>query len=321
MMAFKNGPLPRTPQNALTRVPTDMPSEHLTCLANEQKSIHMQALNAPNNYAPDLNNYNYLPEAKDHHNWPTAVHRAQQARSMDSSTGTKAHIAAHLLSLAHPPERAADIFKDKVKLRPLHLKPGEGQTPDARDYRRKVRIQAEERKKRKRKPQPLSAKEKRETGLHQIPKEQQKYAIFEPLNRLWIGYLHEVLGPGRPVTGVAAAKLASADYHGALVEVSRSRCASRVGVRGIVVKDTKYTFEVITQVNEIKVLPKEHTVFRFEVPEGPPVTQQKEDTMDVDSEPKKVVKNLVFELHGEQFQHRAVDRANKKFKQHFLPDI
>ena len=240
---------------------------------------------------------------------------------MDNSTGTKAHIAAHLLSLAHPPDRASDIFKDKVKLRPLHLKPGEGQTPDARDYRRKVRLQAEERKKRKRKPRPLSAKEKRETGLHQIPKEQQKYAIFEPLNRLWVGYMHEVLGPGRPVTAVAAAKLASADYHGALLEVSRSRCASRVGVKGIVVKDTKYTFEVITTANEVKVLPKEHMVFRFEVPEQVHAEEKEENTMAIASEPKKVPKNLVFELHGDQFRHRAVDRANKKFKQHFLPDI
>lgn len=235
---------------------------------------------------------------------------------MDNSTGTKAHIAAHLLSLAHPSDRAAEIFKDKVKLRPLHLKPGEGQTPDARDYRRTVRLRAEEKKKRKRKPQPLSAREKRETGLHTIPKAQQKYAIFEPLQRLWIGYMHEVLGPGRPITGLVAAKLASADYHGAKIEVSRSRCASRVGVRGIVVKDTKYTFEVITRTDEIKVLPKEHTVFRFEVPEIQ--EQNEEDAMKIDAKPKK---NLVFEIHGDQFQLRSVDRANKKFKQHFLPDI
>lgn len=235
---------------------------------------------------------------------------------MDQSTGTKAHIAAHLLSLAHPPDRAGEIFKDKVKLRPLHLKPGEGQTPDARDYRRTVRLRAEEKKKRKRKPQPLSAREKRETGLHTIPQAQRKYSIFEPLNKLWIGYIHEVLGPGRPVTGLVAAKLASADYHGAQIEVSRSRCSSRVGVRGIVVKDTKYTFEVITRSNEIKVLPKEHTVFRFEVPEQQPVVE--EGAMGVDSKPEK---NLIFEIHGDQFQLRSVDRANKKFKQHFLPDI
>jgi ribonuclease P protein subunit POP4 len=230
-----------------------------------------------------------------------------------SSSNT--HIATHLLSLAHPPTTAARIFTEKVKLRPLHLKPGENPTPDARAYRRALRLQAASKLKKKRKPQPLTAAEKRATGLHAIPKQQQKYAIFEPLHRLWIGYMHEILGPGRPITGTVAAKLASADYHGALIEVSRSRCASRVGVKGIVVKDNKFTFEVITDANEMKVLPKEHTMFKFEVPE--PLTEEKMD----EGHEKEMRKSLGFEIHGDQFQHRAVDRANKKFKQHFLPDL
>lgn len=47
----------------------------------------------------------------------------------------------------------------------------------------------------------------------------------------------EVVGP----------MLASADYHGAELEVVRSRCVGRVGCKGIVVKDTKFTFEMITK--------------------------------------------------------------------------
>ena len=31
--------------------------------------------------------------------------------------------------------------------------------------------------------------------------------------------------------------------------------------------------------------------------------------------------NLVFELHGSQFEHRATDRATKKFKQKHLSDL
>lgn len=48
------------------------------------------------------------------------------------------------------------------------------------------------------------------------------------------------------------AKLASADFHGAEVLVVRSKCVGRVGCEGIVVKDTKFTFEVITKANELK---------------------------------------------------------------------
>lgn len=56
-------------------------------------------------------------------------------------------------------------------------------------------------------------------------------------------------------------------------------------------------------------VPKEHTVFRFEIP-FPPITD--------DAEPSKP---LVFEILGEQFQNRAIDRANKKYKMHYQPDI
>lgn len=226
------------------------------------------------------------------------------------------HVAVQLLSLAHPPEAVSRIFTEKVKLRPLHLKPGENPTPSARAYRRTLRLQAASKLKKKRKPQPLSAAEKRATGLHTIPKDQQKYAIFEPLHQLWIGYMNEVLGSGRPISGAVAAKLTSADYHGALVQVSRSRCTSRVGVKGIVVKDTKFTFEIITEDNELKVLPKEHTIFKFEVRDDGGMVESSDSPQDSTAK-----KTLVFELHGDQFQHRAVDRANKKFKQHFLPDL
>lgn len=33
------------------------------------------------------------------------------------------------------------------------------------------------------------------------------------------------------------------------------------------------------------------------------------------------MKPLVFELNAEQFQTRAADRANKKFRMHYQPDI
>lgn len=61
------------------------------------------------------------------------------------------------------------------------------------------------------------------------------------------------VGRGAYVTAQSAgSKLASADFHGAEVEVVRSRCAGRVGVRGIVVRDTKFTFEVVTRGDVVK---------------------------------------------------------------------
>ena len=50
----------------------------------------------------------------------------------------------------------------------------------------------------------------------------------------------------------AGSKLASADFHGAEVTIVRSRCVGMVGLAGIVVRDTKFTFQIITNKNELK---------------------------------------------------------------------
>lgn len=104
---------------------------------------------------------------------------------------------------------------------------------------------------------PLSAKEKRDSGIYEIPDTAKRYEIYVPLHRMWVGYMWEILGMKKGerafVTGKSAgSKLASADYHGAEVTVVRSRCVGMVGLAGIVVRDTKFTFQIITKKNELK---------------------------------------------------------------------
>ncbi len=80
------------------------------------------------------------------------------------------------------------------------------------------------------------------------------------LNRLWRGYVREVLGLN--MTSEVSHKvisaqnhgalLASLDYHGAEVEVVRCSCVGRVGTKGIVVRDTKFTFVVVTRADEVR---------------------------------------------------------------------
>lgn len=59
--------------------------------------------------------------------------------------------------------------------------------------------------------------------------------------------MREVLGANCAGLGQAqiGAKLASADYHGAVLEVVRSRCVSRVGVKGVCVKETRGMFYLV----------------------------------------------------------------------------
>ncbi|KAJ9627716.1 hypothetical protein H2203_002929 [Taxawa tesnikishii (nom. ined.)] len=229
------------------------------------------------------------------------------------ATPTKQHIAVTLLSRAHSPDTSNSIFRDRVKQKPLLLRAtSPDPSTDARAQRQKARLQKAAARRRSNKTRPLSAKQKRALCIYDIPKEQQKHAIYEPLHGMWCNYIREVLGHAGAYVAAQShgPMLLSADYHGAKVEVVRSRCVDRVGLRGIVVKDTKFTFEIVTEANELKTLPKEHTVFRFKVPHaGKEITDG------------SAARPLVFEIHGSQLEHRAPDRANRKFKLHIDPDL
>lgn len=54
-------------------------------------------------------------------------------------------------------------------------------------------------------------------------------------------------------------------------------------------------------------MPKEQTVFKFEIPVPTDPTNEQIQS-------SETPKNLVFEIHGNQFENRPADRANKKFK-------
>lgn len=222
-----------------------------------------------------------------------------------------------LLSRGHSPSSANRIFTEKIQYRPLLLRPSSPPPTTARDARRQARQLAKQ--KRKQKPKPLSARERRQLGLYDIPREQARYALFEPLRGLWLGYIREVLGTDVYKGGPEAAqKLTSADFHGAEVEVSRSGCVSRVGVKGIIIKDTRFVFEIITPKNKIKTIPKEGTVFRIVVPIE---TTAEGTTEGAQAGTDGKMEDFVFEVHGDQFLYRAADRASKKFKSHFLKGL
>ncbi|KAK4121630.1 RNase P/MRP, p29 subunit [Parathielavia appendiculata] len=232
---------------------------------------------------------------------------------MDIRPEKEQPIAAVLLSRAHEPDEASRILAEKIQQRPLFLTPSSPPPSDARAARRRAQEKKKQHRKKTLKPKPLSANERRRLGLYDVPRQGQKYALFEPLHQLWLGYILEILG-GEVYTGGegAAAKLASADFHGALVEVVRSRCVSRVGIKGIVVKDSKFAFEVVTRRNQLKLVPKEGTVFQFEVPV--PVKTAGDGGEEGSEEQTS---SMVFRIHGEQFQFRSADRASRKFRSHF----
>ncbi|OJI96180.1 hypothetical protein ASPVEDRAFT_120992 [Aspergillus versicolor CBS 583.65] len=231
---------------------------------------------------------------------------------------SKTHIAQTLLERAHSPDTAEALFTERIKQKPLHLRPTSPTPADNRSRRRLHRLRKKEYFLRHQKPKPLSAREKRESGVYKLPEEECKYETFKGLNQMWAEYMREILdlgsGSGKLVTALShGSKLVSADFHGAEMEVVRSKCSGRVGLKGIVVRDTKFTFVIVTERDEVKNIPKEQTVFRFCVP-LPDANATGEMNPENAADRAEEGKTLVFELHGSQFQNRPVDRANKKFK-------
>jgi ribonuclease P protein subunit POP4 len=177
---------------------------------------------------------------------------------------TPTHPAHKLLSRAHSPTTAHELFTDRIKKKPLLVRPTSPPPGSNNRQRRRIeRLRKKEYYLRKQKPRPLSAKEKRISGVHDLSKEKGecKWEVYVGLNRMWKGYVWEVLGLRGGADGennrlVSAqnhgALLASLDYHGAELEVVRCGCVGRVGTRGIVVRDTKFTFVVVTRRDEVR---------------------------------------------------------------------
>ncbi|KAI9276355.1 Rof/RNase P-like protein [Sporodiniella umbellata] len=141
----------------------------------------------------------------------------------------------------------------------------------------------------RKKDRKLTAKEKRKLKVYDIPKNAQRYELFEPLSELWQGYMQSLLDKGE---ANFEQKLIKADFHGAPFTVVQSTNPSYVGVSGIMVQETLSMFKIITRTNQLKQIPKNTSIFDLYV--------------------QPLNKSLT--IYGQQFVSRPSDRAAKKFK-------
>ena len=152
---------------------------------------------------------------------------------------------------------------------------------------------------------PLSNKRKRKNekeGENQKEEENRyKYESFLALNELWKKYIKDILNENNKEGGqkqfATSLKLAKCDYHGAIFTIERSKCPTLIGKSGIVLMETKNMFKIISKNNNIYSIPKNTSIFTF----------------DVDG--------LVYTLHGPHFQFRPQDRASKVFKSKTSMDL
>ena len=230
----------------------------------------------------------------------------------------------NLLLRAHSPTSAAQIFTEKIQSKPLYLQPTIN--TDKRALRRHVRERKNQyhlRKQARKGNKPLCAKEKRQLGIYRLKKEEVRgegaWEVYQGLNELWSGYMLEILGymrNGKLVEGsdkkeigvqAQGSLLASADMHGAQMQVVKSLDVGRVGTQGIVVRETRYSFVVVGEEKRWWTVPKKGTVFAITV-------RLPMSGGEVSSGSDETTRKVIFEIQGSLFEYKPVDRANRKFK-------
>ncbi|PRP79612.1 RNase P protein subunit [Planoprotostelium fungivorum] len=132
----------------------------------------------------------------------------------------------------------------------------------------------------------MNAQEKRKKDMLNVPVDQCQYESLMPLHELWKEYTAKILKSNNH----APATFLKLDYHGAIVTVTRSKCPTYIGQKGIIVQETENTFKIVTKENKLKVIPKAHSEFSLLM------------------EPSLVT------IYGNHFCYRTHERSTRKFK-------
>ncbi|GAA5895395.1 RNase P/RNase MRP complex subunit [Sporobolomyces salmoneus] len=167
------------------------------------------------------------------------------------------------------------------------------------------------------------------------------YAAVLPVHHLWLGYMAELLAlpieiPSAPSSPSAAAtlsatsiplptfpsrtepfpaaakalsinvvtiqtKLVKAEFVGCILSVKRAKNPSLVGLQGIVLQETQGTFKIVTPKSQVKVLPKQNSIFTIVLPLDPKKAQQAQQ-------------ELSFDIYGDSFAYRSAERVGRKWK-------
>ncbi|GAA5998363.1 hypothetical protein JCM5350_007432 [Sporobolomyces pararoseus] len=96
-------------------------------------------------------------------------------------------------------------------------------------------------------------------------------------------------------------KLVKAEFVGCLLSVKRAKNPSLVGLQGIVLQETQGTFKIVTPKSQIKVLPKQNSIFTIVLPLEDKKTRQQQQELSVD-------------IFGDSFAYRSAERVSRKWK-------
>ncbi|KAL0309754.1 UNVERIFIED_CONTAM: hypothetical protein Sradi_5917700 [Sesamum radiatum] len=102
----------------------------------------------------------------------------------------------------------------------------------------------------KRSKKHMSIKQHKRSGSFDLPKEFHNFELFKPMHEKWKSYVVQLL----KIVGKDQLPqcFLNADLHGAIILVVQCKVPAYVGIHGIMVRETKETFGIITQDNKFR---------------------------------------------------------------------
>lgn len=124
-----------------------------------------------------------------------------------------------------------------------------GDTPKKSQWKNRVR-------------NPLKLNSRARKQLYKLTQEDKKklrYSLFEKINELWKQYSQRIICDKDQMS------LLRMDLHGCKLKCTASKNPTLIGAEGIVVQETKNTFQIIQSTNRLVTLPKKESLFEFKV--------------------------------------------------------
>jgi ribonuclease P protein subunit POP4 len=148
--------------------------------------------------------------------------------------------------------------------------------------------------KKKRTPKQMSSKERKKKRLFYLDRKAEiQYDKYLPLHELWKQYIYDLFLESNFESMTTSDTLLKADFHGCILSVIQSKVPSLVGTEGIVIQETENTFNILTQKNKLKLIPKQGSIFSCNL---------------------EIEKTFTVTIYGDNFCYRAAERAARKFK-------
>lgn len=173
----------------------------------------------------------------------------------------------------------------------------------------------------------LSNKQSKQLGLYDIKKQKHNYQQYIALHDLWLQYINDVFNINKHQQQQASQnnkqneqhnnsntdtssnkqqkqqqsinkksiriddnKLLGIDLIGSKLTCIQSHNPCQVNISGIVIYETQYVFYIVTDKNKLKILSKKDNVFQLNIC------------------------NYTYNLYGNQFMYRSIERSVRKWK-------